>query len=473
MRKAGGPVWRKLVLLVSFTLLLSLWPVQAFSAETGFRDVDPQRYAWAIDSIRQMTEKQVLTGYPDGQFRPDQTVSKAEWTVMVHRLFNKYRPNQYATGTDKISYFTDVPPLHWAHRPISDIYDASFRIGGYGVSRNGDLAFRPDQAMTRLQLAQMLYSFFDTRLMDRRLSENDVCAVMMEFRDVPVKLFTKPEEYAAAKADGRYESGGLMNVESSNVYPSLFMGNHASNCKFGDDPLSNVQSTALISLKANGIMTPNDDGYFRPKDRVTRAEAVTILDRIYNYLKTNSLLSDYTSIELDASGSGGVSAGTNGGAPASGASGGASFNNNPGSSIIVPPNTGGGTGGSGGGNNRNPEWSDKSVIRVTDYFNDQGVIVKNVKLSGEIETAVQPNGKKYLTVDMKSQEKVDLYIILDGRVGFVRQEELPLTLPLDGIGIVGLRSQKRDMKSPRTTEYQTTLSVALYDEDPGNGKKRR
>ncbi len=213
-------------------------------------------------------------------------------------------------------------------------------------------------------------------------------------------------------------------------------------------------------------MTPNDDGYFRPKDRVTRAEAVTILNRIYSYLKNNSLLSDYTSVELDASGSGGGSAGTGGGAPSSG---GGSFNNNPGSSIIVPPNSGG----SAGGNHQNPEWSDKSVIRVTDYFNDQGVIVKNVKLFGEIETAVQPNGKRFLTIDMKSQEKVDLYVILDGRVGFVKQEELPLTLPLDGIGMVGLRSQKRDMKSPRTTEYQTTLSVALYDEDPGNGKKRK
>ncbi|ALS24141.1 MULTISPECIES: S-layer homology domain-containing protein [Paenibacillus] len=466
MRNASSPMWRKLVLLVSFTLLLSLLPVRAFSADTGFRDVDPQRYAWAINAIRLMTDKQVLTGYPDGLFRPDQTVSKAEWTVMVHRLFNKYRPNQYAVGMEKISYFTDVPPLHWAHRPIMDMYNASFRIGGYGVSRTGDLAFRPDQALNRLQLAQMLYAFFDQRLMDRRLSENDVCAVMMEFKDVPVRLFTDPEEYAAAKADGRYEAGGLMDIESSNVYPSLFMGNHSSNCKFGDDPLSNVQSTALVSLKANGIMTPNDDGYFRPKDRVTRAEAVTILNRIYSYLKNNSLLSDYTSVELDASGSGGGSAGTGGGAPSSG---GGSFNNNPGSSIIVPPNSGG----SAGGNHQNPEWSDKSVIRVTDYFNDQGVIVKNVKLFGEIETAVQPNGKRFLTIDMKSQEKVDLYVILDGRVGFVKQEELPLTLPLDGIGMVGLRSQKRDMKSPRTTEYQTTLSVALYDEDPGNGKKRK
>lgn len=471
MRKSGGPVWSKLVLLVSFTLLLSLLPAPALSAGGGFRDVDPQRYAWAIGSIRLMSDKQVLTGYPDGLFRPDQTISKAEWTVMIHRLFNKYRPNQYAVGMEKISYFTDVPTLHWAHRPITDIYDASFRIGGYGVSRTGDLAFRPDQAMSRLQLAQMLYSFFNSRLMDRRLSENDVCAVMMEYKDVPVRLFTDAAEYDSAQADGRYEAGGLMDIESSNVYPSLFLGNHASNCKFGDDLLSNVQSTALISLKANGIMTPNDDGYFRPKDRVTRAEAVTILERIYNYLKMNGLLSDYTSVDLEASGSSGGLSGTGGGS--SPASGGGSFNNNPGSNIIVPPNPGGGAGGAGGVNNPHPEWSDKSVIRVTDYFNDQGIIVKNVKLSGEIETAVQPNGKSYLTIDLQSQEKVDLYIILDGRVGFVKQEELPLTLPLDGIGTVGIRSQKRDMNSPRTTEYSATLSVGLYDEDPGKGKKRK
>ncbi len=69
------------------------------------------------------------------------------------------------------------------------------------------------------------------------------------------------------------------------MYKTLFMGKGSSDCTLGDDPLSNVQAKALAGLKSNGIMTPNDDGYFRPKEAVSRAEAVVILDRIYHYLK--------------------------------------------------------------------------------------------------------------------------------------------------------------------------------------------
>lgn len=464
MNKFYRSLARKVGLLLSVALLWSGLPAGALGA-AAFPDVDARQFAWALPSIQSMSAKQVLEGDTDGKFYPNRTIKKAEWTKMVYTLFDKYRPNRDATGMKKISYFTDVPESHWAFGMIGDMYDASFAIGGYGLNRNEELSFRPEMEMTRLQLALMLYAFFDNRLIDRRISDNDACAVVMTtFKDIPFKLYTDPEEYRSeAASDGRYVDGTLMTTETQDVYPALMLGKDSADCALGDDPLSNTEIKVLTSLHATGIMTPNEDGYFRPLDRVTRAEAVTILERIYRYLKKNYWLSDYSSIDLDSAGT--VSPGS-GGLSGGGASSGGTTGSGSGNPFTYNPNTNVIPGSSGG-----TSWSDKSVVRVVDYFNDQGVITKDLRLNGEIETAVQPQGKKYVQVDLKSVEKVDLYIILDGQVGFVKQEELPITLTVSGVSTVGIRSQQRLPNQNKKTDFTATLSVVVSDEDPGKKKK--
>ncbi|MGG2198157.1 S-layer homology domain-containing protein [Paenibacillus validus] len=461
MNKTRNIRTRGLACLLSFALLFMLFPMRSLHAESRYSDVGAS-YGWATSSITLMSNKQILTGYPDGRFRPEKAVSKAEWTTMVYRLFDKYRPNATATGLKKVGFFADVTSLHWASKPISDVYDASFQIGGYGVNRDGQLAFMPDMPMSRLQLAQMLYAFFGGKLMNDRMSDNDVCAVVLDFKDIPATLYTDPEAYAFAKNDGRYDANGWMYAEENSVYKTLFMGKGSSDCTLGDDPLSNVQAKALAGLKSNGIMTPNDDGYFRPKEAVSRAEAVVILDRIYHYLKNNQWLSLYSTVDLSVTGpdnSGGAAA--PGSPPANTPGGSFNYNPNPGAafpSTDRPPGS--------------QEWTDRSNVRVTDYFDDKGVIVKNIAVNGEIETAVQPGGTKYLTVDLKSKEAVDLYVIVDGRIGFVRKEELPLTLTVGSAQLVGIRSQLRDTSLKKYGDYTATLSVQLSDKEPESKKKK-
>ncbi|UUZ90792.1 S-layer homology domain-containing protein [Paenibacillus sp. P25] len=324
---------RLMSLVLAVAVLWGVLPAGIMNAAGTFSDVDAKRYAWAVPSIQSMAAKQVLTGYPDGTFRPDQTVSKAEWTAMVYRLFDKYRPNLNSKGMQKISYFTDLPESHWAYKPIGEIYNTSFSVGGYGLNRNGELAFRPEMQLTRLQLALMLYAFFDNRLIDRRISDNDACSLVATFKDIPVKTFANAADYASfAGSDGRYVADGLMSVETQDVYPALMLGTDRTDCRLGDDPLSNVEIKGLASLQASGIMTPTDDGYFRPTDRMTRAEAVTILDRIYRFLKKNYWLSDYSSIDLDSTSSGTAAGST----AASGGGTDSPFTYNPNSNVIAP-----------------------------------------------------------------------------------------------------------------------------------------
>ncbi|MCS7464076.1 S-layer homology domain-containing protein [Paenibacillus doosanensis] len=447
-------VW--LMWLVMIGLALPALPARA---DAGFSDVDPQKNSWAVGSIYLMAQKQVLTGYPDGTFRPNQTISKAEWTAMIYRLFDKYRPNLYATGLQKIDGFADVSPEHWAYKPISEIYSHSFNWGVYGLSNMGQLTFRPDMQLTRLQLADMLYSFFDTRLIDRRMSPNDICSVVSDFKDISYKMYADKNQYEdAAKTDGRYDAAGSAATLAGEVLPVLFLGTGKSDCSFGTDAFSNAQASSLASLQASGIMTANELGYFRPLDKVTRAEAVTILNRIYNYLSKNYWLGDYTTIQLDQTG-----AGSSGGSAGSGGGGsGSSGVYNPDTSSYYPDwqDTGGDISGS---------WSNDSIVNVTDYFDDKGVLTKNLQ-NGEIEAAVQPKENRYLTVDLKSQDKVDLYLILDGKIAFLKQEELPKTIELDGIKLVGFRTLQRNPNPMRVGGTTATLTVKLSVDKPDTSK---
>jgi hypothetical protein len=66
--------------LTIFLLVLLLLPVQALAA---FSDV-PETH-WASASVEQMAEAGILEGYPDGTFRPDETLSRAQFLAMVVR----------------------------------------------------------------------------------------------------------------------------------------------------------------------------------------------------------------------------------------------------------------------------------------------------------------------------------------------------------------------------------------------------
>ncbi|NHN32296.1 S-layer homology domain-containing protein [Paenibacillus agricola] len=449
----GTPVKRKMKSLVALLTLAMLLPGPPAKAQTTFSDIDMQQKAWAVSSIYVMSEHQVLTGYPDGTFRPDETVTKAEWTQMIYKLFNTYRPNLTATGQQKVNSLSDVTAQHWAYKPISEIYNHSFQWGVFGMDPSGRLTFQPDTKLSRLELSNLLYSFFDTRLIDRRLSPNDVCSVVSQLNDFPVQIFKSKEEYdAAVKGDKRLESVNVQITTSNGVLPTFFMGTSVADCAFGTDGFSNAQASVLASLQASGIMTATTDGYFRPLDKVTRAEAVTILNRIYNFLKKNYWLPDYSNIDLEQANTVDQSNG--------GLRGSIGDSSNP-------------YGGSSGGSTYSG--SNPNAVKVKDYFklqgpnNNQGSIAKNLRKDGEIETAISPQDYNYLSLELVSQDKaemVDLYVTIDGKITLIKQEDMPTTIAVNGVQSVGLRTQLRNTSISIKKGGTVTLSVRLDKQNP-------
>lgn len=278
---------KKIVLILTLLMILTLTLSPATIAQNQFPDVTEAKHSWAMDSINFMIEKGVVKGYHDGTFKPDKNVTKAELTVMIYRLFDKYRPNLDAEGSGKIEKFDDVSKGHWAHKAISEIYTPLFNWGNaFYFNDNGQRLFEPNKELTRYETAIFFFPFFDYELIKSIDTEDaEFLEVLEEFKDISVKKVTNEEEYDKARED--YIT---MDADKS---PIIVMVDDNGTISVYDDS-SAVKATSLVNLHTQEIMTASN-GYFNPDNKLTRAQAVTILHRIYNLLDEKGILSHYSS----------------------------------------------------------------------------------------------------------------------------------------------------------------------------------
>jgi hypothetical protein len=94
---------------------------------------------WAKDFIEQLASRNIITGFPDGTFRPDDPVTRAQFAAMVQKAFNQ-QPVRKAIA------FIDVPAGYWAYDAIQKSYTLGF-ISGYPTG-----TFYPDRNISRTQV---------------------------------------------------------------------------------------------------------------------------------------------------------------------------------------------------------------------------------------------------------------------------------------------------------------------------------
>ncbi|ACV62817.1 S-layer domain protein [Desulfofarcimen acetoxidans DSM 771] len=99
---------------------------------------------WAYDAISQLSESALINGYPDGTFRPDREMSRAEFVTVLDKALQlpDYKP--------VASSFGDVSLSDWYAGAVETVVHAGI-ISGYG---NG--SFGPNDPVTREQASVIL-----------------------------------------------------------------------------------------------------------------------------------------------------------------------------------------------------------------------------------------------------------------------------------------------------------------------------
>ncbi len=93
---------------------------------------------WAEPFIKVLIDKNIIVGYPDGTFKPDQPVTRAEFAALLNKAF------ELPPIRESIA-FKDVPANYWAAAVIDKAYRSGF-LAGYP-----NKIFGPNQNIIRIE----------------------------------------------------------------------------------------------------------------------------------------------------------------------------------------------------------------------------------------------------------------------------------------------------------------------------------
>ncbi len=113
--------------------------IAASPTNTSFPDT--QNY-WAQPFIHNLAERDIVTGYPDNTFRPEQPVARDEFAEILRQAFSQPAERKISSG----SVYTDVPQGYWAASSIEKAYEMGFMQGYPGGE------FRPNQSVSRVEV---------------------------------------------------------------------------------------------------------------------------------------------------------------------------------------------------------------------------------------------------------------------------------------------------------------------------------
>jgi hypothetical protein len=147
-----------------------------------------------------------MEGYPDQTFRPDRSITRAEMAMILHRL----EAGAVFEDGEMIRY-ADTAPDHWAQEAIQYVSSKGL-MTGYPDGR-----FKPEQTMTRAEMAEVVTRW-------------------LELQGEPATSFNDVVGHRAEKV--------------------------------------------IALAEARGIIQGLTDGSFHPEKTLTRAEAVTMINKI-------------------------------------------------------------------------------------------------------------------------------------------------------------------------------------------------
>ena len=150
--------------------------------------------SWYNTAVSTLSSMGIITGYPDGTFRPNAPITRAEFAAMIARF------DETAKSAD--TPFTDISG-HWAENAIGKAY------GNGWVEGSSKTVFCPESNLTRAETATLLNRVLH-RLPEK---EGDLLANQIAWPDNPetfwgylaIQEATNSHEYER-KADGVHET---------------------------------------------------------------------------------------------------------------------------------------------------------------------------------------------------------------------------------------------------------------------------
>ncbi|MEA3304645.1 MAG: S-layer homology domain-containing protein, partial [Patescibacteria group bacterium] len=196
--------------LAAFAVTLGVAVVPA-SAATTFND-DSSIPTWAQGAVQALADEAIISGYEDGSFHPNDTVTRAQFAKII-----VLAADGITIDEDSTSSFSDVEGDFWGVKYIEAAKTAGI------VNGNADGTFAPNAAVNRAAAAKMISLAFGISM--------DKAEGAPHFADVPANEWFY--DYVEA------------------VYNYSIVGGY-DNGNFGpNDALTRAQAAAMIQGKSD------------------------------------------------------------------------------------------------------------------------------------------------------------------------------------------------------------------------------
>lgn len=152
---------------VMFSRLMVRRPIKGHIYNHNFKDLSNTR--WSATAISYMNELGLIKGYPDGNFKPEKSITRAEFAAMATRFANLFGGG--------LQGFVDVPYTHWANDVIAKAASAGW-VSGYP-----DGTFKPENKITRAEVVSIT-----NRMLTRRADKDFITkhrSAILWFTDTP------------------------------------------------------------------------------------------------------------------------------------------------------------------------------------------------------------------------------------------------------------------------------------------------
>ncbi|GFZ97239.1 hypothetical protein GCM10008018_49500 [Paenibacillus marchantiophytorum] len=174
------------------TLLIAVMLFSSFNVVFGATVLSESdiKGTWAENQISTWIDKGFITGYEDGSFKPDNTITRAEFFALINRSFG-------FTETAAVS-FSDVSSSNWAYAEVSKAVQAGY-IKGY---ENGTIGV--NNPISRQEVAVIV---------DRLLNLSNIPSAPALFTDS-----SSIASWAKASVDAAAAKGILQGYASDNNF---------------------------------------------------------------------------------------------------------------------------------------------------------------------------------------------------------------------------------------------------------------
>ena len=165
-------------------LLIGLFALLTFSMTQALAEFpDVAQDHWAAAQIKELSEKSVVVGYPDGTFKPDDNVTRAEFASMAI-----WALGQQNTKVIQPVNFTDIDSDFWA-------YDMIQRALYFELISEDGQTFRPDDNVSHEEAVIVIVNALTTG----EISPLRAKEVLHKYQDV--NLVSEEFLIAAGKAE--------------------------------------------------------------------------------------------------------------------------------------------------------------------------------------------------------------------------------------------------------------------------------